>query len=316
MGLLSRISGHFARFHGDIVGGVMLAKAGATLPSILLYPIRRRLPGARTQIDLGHGVSITGPADEPLLFLFREIWVDRRYDLGDLPHPLDGVVVDIGAHVGLFSVWIARHFPGSRILAVEPSPRAATYLRRNAGSLPGADITAVEAACGATPGRSFLHLGRSEMTNSMYAERGGSSHTGSEAGGATSGRKAPGGSGMGGSDLEVEVITLDELFARFAIERCALLKLDCEGAEYDILGGASADTLSRIERVVMEYHRGVDGHDPRELVEGLERGGFTVRTADSVSDPIHGYLYARRSAPSSLDASRTQDVPTEAGLAR
>lgn len=264
MSLLSRIL-------TNVASGMMLARAGASLPSILLYPVRRRLPRARTQIDIGRGISITGPANEPLLFLFREIWVDRRYDLGELPTPLDGVVVDIGAHVGLFSMWVGSLFPGSRIVAVEPSPRAASYLRRNVASLRGADITVVEAACGRAHGRAFLRLGRSEMTNSLYSERVGQS-----------------------SDLEVEVLTLEEVFARSGIERCALLKLDCEGAEYDILGGASVETLSRVERIVLEYHRGVAGHDPSELVDQLERSGFAVRTAPSASDPVHGYLYARR----------------------
>jgi FkbM family methyltransferase len=249
----------------------MLAAAGATPLSIALFPLRRRLPRARSQVDLKSGVSITAPATEPLLFLFREIWVERCYEPGPLAIAPGQAVVDIGAHVGLFSLWIGSRFPRARIIAVEPSPVLANFLRRNLATSGLAETVVVESACGAEAGTAFLYSRGAEMMNTMYPS----------AGRAISARGVP-----------VQVTTLDELFARHDVRSCALLKLDCEGAEYGIVLGAAPETLRRVRSVVMEYHVGVDQYHPEHLVERLESCGFRVRTVTSDADPVHGYLYA------------------------
>jgi FkbM family methyltransferase len=251
----------------------MLLRAGVSPLSILLYPLRRRLPRARTQLDLRGGASITAPKSEPLIFLFREIWVERCYEPEDLPLGPQDTVVDIGAHVGLFALRTATRAPGTRIIAVEPSPVAAAHLRRNVAASRRREVIVVEAACGAEPGRARLFSVGAQMMNTLYP----------------GGQRAPRDGGV-----EVEVLTLDEIFARHDVRTCALLKLDCEGAEYGILLGASEETLARVRDIVLEYHVGLQGHRPEELVERLRASGFAVRTVPSPTDPIHGYLYATR----------------------
>jgi hypothetical protein len=84
------------------------------------------------------------------------------------------------------------------------------------------------------------------------------------------------------------------VFARHVLSRCQYLKLDCEGAEYDILFHASADTLARIDHICLEYHDAITPHAHPELVALLARHGFTVRT---YPNPVHaeiGLLYATR----------------------
>jgi FkbM family methyltransferase len=48
------------------------------------------------------------------------------------------------------------------------------------------------------------------------------------------------------------VITFDQLVHDSVDSVIDLLKLDCEGAEYAILMGASAESLARVQRIVME----------------------------------------------------------------
>src|SRR5437879_4305635 len=50
----------------------------------------------------------------------------------------------------------------------------------------------------------------------------------------------------GSAAAPIEAITLEQVFDRSRIERCDFLKIDCEGAEYDILFGASEVALRRI----------------------------------------------------------------------
>jgi hypothetical protein len=91
----------------------------------------------------------------------------------------------------------------------------------------------------------------------------------------------------------VEVLSLDEVFVRYKVEVCNLLKLSCVGAEYDILFKASADTLGKLRAISMEYHVGLNSHSPREMIDFLEKRGYDV-TGTPLHDKECGYFYATR----------------------
>ena len=70
---------------------------------------------------------------------------------------------------------------------------------------------------------------------------------------------------------------MDAVFSDHHIERCDFLKLDCEGAEYEIIYAASPKTLARIHRIAMEYHDRVDKvTKAKELVAFLIGHGFRI----------------------------------------
>jgi len=88
------------------------------------------------------------------------------------------------------------------------------------------------------------------------------------------------------------VITFDQVVHDSVDSIIDLLKLDCEGAEYAILMGASAESLARVQRIIMEYHDLDAEHEHTRLVHFLEGNGFSVRLH---ANPVHaeiGYLYA------------------------
>jgi FkbM family methyltransferase len=95
-----------------------------------------------------------------------------------------------------------------------------------------------------------------------------------------------------GPVVSVKGTSLDEVFQVHSIERCDLLKIDCEGAEFDILFNAHPHTLARINRICLEYHNGATPFSHPDLVRFLERGDFNVAVRPS---PVHahtGLLYA------------------------
>lgn len=91
--------------------------------------------------------------------------------------------------------------------------------------------------------------------------------------------------GRGG--MEVPTLTLDSIAAPYQV--VDLLKIDIEGAEYQVLPAASTDTLRRIRRIEMEYH---SSGDPQILLRRLSDRGFSV---DAVHDQGGGYGTARLS---------------------
>jgi hypothetical protein len=50
------------------------------------------------------------------------------------------------------------------------------------------------------------------------------------------------------------MITLDEIIKENKLEKISILKLDCEGAEYDIFENLSEGSFEKIEKICFEYH--------------------------------------------------------------
>ncbi len=173
------------------------------------------------------------------------------------------VVLDIGAHVGAFLVWFAQQHPGITGVAYEPDPAAAEYLKSNLKS---------------------NGLSRIETHLEAVSDRAGEANLfRSDPGSGASSLHAHPHLNAGGS-IRVAVKTFEDVVEGFAGD-ISLVKLDCEGAEYEIVLGSAPASWQRVRRVVVEYHP-VEGSDPSALVERLEGMGFGLvkRWARSSSD--------------------------------
>ena len=71
---------------------------------------------------------------------------------------------------------------------------------------------------------------------------------------------------------EIEVITLEDILSKFNIKP-TLLKMDCEGCEFDIIRNTD---LSGFEEIIMEHHAGLRNDNHEDIVNILEKQGFKV----------------------------------------
>ena len=251
-----------------------LRAAGVRPGSALLMPIRRRVPGrARNHLDLITGESFVAAADEALVPMVREIWAEESYLPAAWGQPVEPTIVDVGANVGVFAVWAAKRLEAARVIAVEPGPNTVTFLRQNLSrnGVTNAEVDAV-AIGGEKRTASLYRRGPGAMTTLYLRDAYGSTFA---------------------HEAEVEVITLDELFVRHRIDGCDLLKLDCEGAEYEILFGADEATLGRIRHIAGEYHEGLNEHRADDLQAFLESKGFSF-TLFPPLDQEGGHFHASR----------------------
>src|SRR5829696_7537799 len=109
------LQAYLSAYHRLVAGGVRRLSA-------LSYPLRRRLPRPENRLDLTTGESLVSPVGEPLLALFEEIWIRQSYlPAAWTPTPRP-TVVDVGANVGVFSLWAIRRLGAARVVAIEPSP--------------------------------------------------------------------------------------------------------------------------------------------------------------------------------------------------
>jgi FkbM family methyltransferase len=163
-----------------------------------------------------------------------EIINTYHLDMVDL-RPGD-VAVDIGAHVGVVSCYLAKRFKSVKVMAYEPQPDNYVRLLRNiktnhAAVVAGHRAVTKDGRKVAIPGK----VGDNAGGNNIY-----------------------------GADLSTAVssITFDDVL----LDWPALIKIDCEGAEYEILEGKTA-LLDGVRYVIGEFH--INKTWPKERAEKL-----------------------------------------------
>ena len=184
-----------------------------------------------------------------------------------------GCLVDMGANVGLYTL-LMRAKSACPIIAYEPQPFLCDLLRRNVAHNHLPDIEVRNVACGAKPGEVPFYVGTNGSVAIMRnaPDQLGLNSFGTSLPTAWEGqaRKVYHGDVV----IKVPVVTLDnDLADRSDI---ALLKIDCEGFEYDILQGAK----NLIER-----------HHPQLFIEihpaGLEKFGHSTQALIEILRPLY-----------------------------
>lgn len=188
------------------------------------------------------------------LFGFYEIVLRRDYfAAGQVIEP-GATVIDVGANIGCFTITAAKLAgPTGRVIAIEPEESTYQQLLRNIKLNRLDNVTALRLAVGATEGEILLHSDPNRLFSSVFSS--------------VNGRPVE------GSDQRVPMVTLDSLMEKYGIERCDYLKLDCEGAEHEIVANMSPATASRVKQITMEVHK-IAGFDSEMLTNRLESFGY------------------------------------------
>lgn len=164
--------------------------------------------------------------------------IAQDYSLDDLDLKPGDVVVDIGAHKGVVSCYLAKRYPGIKIYAYEPLDDNYNALVENA-ILNGVEIEAHNVAVTGDGRDVTLHYSNGNT----------------------------GGANIFGGGFEptkqVESIKFADVLGRF--ERIALLKIDCEGAEFEL----DPNLLDHVGAIRGEFHGSYGNADA--LIEEVKR---------------------------------------------
>ena len=189
---------------------------------------------------LGRWVELRYPSDQTILSDVINVILEDEYGLLELKKPIR-TIVDIGANVGLFSIWARHCFPSAKILAFEPNPFVFEFAEGNTKDMA---IMLFAEAVAAESGSADILLSGSSRTARVA-------------------KKAEG---------PLKIVSFDEVLERSGGE-IDLLKMDCEGGEWDIFKSVKA--FQNVAYVAMEYHLDSQ-HSLEDLLGISERLGFRI----------------------------------------
>lgn len=168
-------------------------------------------------------------------------------------------ILDIGGNIGLASLYFARRFPAAKIYSFEPEPENIELQRKN--TEPYDNVTCVPVALGADNGKLTLRVPDDFNYGgaSLYANEGRSMR-----------------------DIEVDVRRTADWLQENSIGEVDLIKIDAEGAEFDILTSLPEEVISRVRYIIGELH----GVKDYELLGYLSQW-FDLGFKKSINKPIY-----------------------------
>jgi phthiocerol/phenolphthiocerol synthesis type-I polyketide synthase E len=249
---------------------------------------RRLLAGPKpTPLTLPNGLEVQqfNPAETE--HFYHDIFDNRVYHRNGIELPDDAIVFDVGANIGLFSLYASRAASHSRIFAFEPAPPVFELLRRNLSAI-GDRATLFNVGVGAERGKlSLTFYPRSTGMSSFHAD-------GAEEREVLSAimqnQLEEGMHGMtevmSAADeilelrfealtFECDVFALSEVIRTHEVPRIDLLKIDVQKSEFEVLVGIDDAQWPLVRQVVIEVHD-IDGR-VTQVTEFLRARGFAVQ---------------------------------------
>lgn len=208
-------------------------------------------------------------ADESVL---AEIFDWREYRLAEdiiMKNALP--ILDAGAHIGLFSLYVKAFNPVARIYALEPEEENFMLLQKNLTANRLRDIRIFKAALAGRTGSGELVL-EADSINHRLADMDGKNDA--------------------VKSVKVQVYSLEDFISMVNIPCLGLLKMDIEGGEYEVLENISAGGFEKIHNIILEYHE-YSGHNHKELENILRRNDFSVQIFPSRFEKSSGFMLAR-----------------------
>ncbi|HZZ70718.1 MAG TPA: FkbM family methyltransferase [Pirellulales bacterium] len=229
-------------------------------------------PPADYTLDLEPGLKLYLSSKQQIgaaKYVVKEIFEQRRYARPGFEIKPTDTIVDVGANIGVFSLWAARQAPQGKVLAIEPTS-VIDVLKLNLEKNGITNVIAAKEAAGEDgqswdmvtyPGFNIVNhraAWRPKLFTRFVIKLLFWKYQ---------------------SDPVIEKVhvkSLERLLDENGIERVNYFKIDCEGGEYEIFRNLSNRGFDRLDKIVMEFHEYTAGQDHRELVKMLKDHGFEM----------------------------------------
>ncbi|WP_288623545.1 FkbM family methyltransferase [uncultured Brachyspira sp.] len=169
------------------------------------------------------------------------------YNFDSIDFKYGDVVIDIGGNIGTVSIYLAKKYPFLKIYAFEPvKQNYENFLKNIELNNINEDIIKVF-------NLAITKDRRDVILTSPFYNSGASNIYDNYSNGIVL-----------NNDISIKSITFDDIFSNNNISKCKLLKIDCEGAEYEILYSANVENLKNCEYMRGEFHKFYGENSKRE----------------------------------------------------
>jgi len=205
--------------------------------------------------------------------VINEVFYENSYKVDQIRE--EALVIDIGAHIGTFSLRCAKE-KGCAVYAYEPYLPSFSILLKNISEnhLENRIKAFNLAVAGCRKSRIFYSIPHSLASNTLYKPL-----------------------NVATDELEVNCVTLRDVFLNNDLTGCDVLKIDCEGAEKEIFCDEFKTCIGQASLILLEWHN----YDGAYYAEYLKKMGYLVSMTGCGCpappyDPTfaRGMLYARR----------------------
>lgn len=198
---------------------------------------------------------------------FFNVWIIQEYNRPDYQISENDIIIDIGAHIGLFTLYVSQYCKKGKIFSFEPVEENYELLLENIQLNKIENVVAIKKAVSGGEKSIKIYLNEDQAAHSTYSHR--------------------------DSFIETESISLKEIIDHNSIQKCNFLKIDCEGAEYDILESVPDEYFKIIMKIGMEYHfSDTKSNLLRELKERLQNMNYKIQENPLLNGL--GLLFAKR----------------------
>ena len=278
-------------------------------------------------IELPNGLEVAFQTRSEARFFYEDIFEKEAYVRHGIVLEAGSVVFDVGANIGMFTMFAHAWCHQPRVYAFEPVPALFEILFFNAGRhAPGARLFNFGLSDRARRER-FTFYPNSSGMSSVYADEGEEKEV---LRAILANQRRQGAEGMEeiflhvddlleerlrSVPVEVELRTLSDVIRQEAVGRIDLMKVDVQKSECDVLAGIDEEHWPLIRQVVLEVHD-FDGR-VRQVLEELRGRGYEVLAEqdDFYTESNIYNLYARR-PPAPAREDRYQRIQDRASSLR
>ncbi len=162
-------------------------------------------------------------------------------------------VIDIGGHLGFFSIYASLLNSDVPIYAFEPHIGNFELFKQNIRDNKIKNVIPKQLAVSDKVGQAELQISKEDLNHSIL--------TPIEPTGATQ---------------PVQTTTLERIFQKNNIGHCDLIKIDSEGSEFALIYATPQSIFDKVSNIFLEYHDYTEGHSSNDLKRFLEKQGFRV----------------------------------------
>lgn len=166
--------------------------------------------------------------DSTDFFTFVNIWLLDEYFKNKINIQKNDIIIDIGGHIGLFALYASQYCKNGKIYSFEPVIENYNLFLENIKNNNLTNVKAFNTAVSKNEGEVNLFLNDDQAAHSIFTKS--------------------------NTVKKVNSTTLQKIFEKNKIENCNLLKIDCEGAEYEILENLPIEYYKKIQKIVIECH--------------------------------------------------------------